>query len=63
MLPPAPAPELIEEMMAFLACAPLDPANVPMFVEDLHLDGADHGAVTWKDDDPGRRCAPTRTSS
>jgi len=52
VLPPAPAPALIEEMMAFLACAPLDPANVPMFVEDLHLDGADHGAVTWKDTIP-----------
>ncbi|MFN8027159.1 MAG: NAD(P)/FAD-dependent oxidoreductase [Acidimicrobiia bacterium] len=52
VLPPPPSPELIEEMMAFLATAPVDPAHVPMFTEDLHLDGADHSAVTWGDEIP-----------
>ena len=41
VLPPAPSDELIREMMAFLACAPLDDDVVPMFLEDLAelLDG------------------------
>ena len=58
-LPPAPSAELAEEMMSFLACAPVDPRVVPMFLEDLHLDGADSGAIEWGDEVPaevqGRR--------
>ncbi len=42
-----PSPELAHEMMSFLACAPVDDAVVPMFLSDLHLDGADSGAITW----------------
>ncbi len=52
VLPPAPSDELIREMMAFLACAPLDDDVVPMFLEDLHLDGADARAITWADEIP-----------
>ena len=52
VLPPAPSDELIHEMMAFLACAPVDDDVVPMFLEDLHLDGADAGAITWADEIP-----------
>ena len=52
MLPPPPSDELIREMMAFLACAPLDDDVVPMFLEDLHLDGADARAITWGDEVP-----------
>jgi 4-hydroxyacetophenone monooxygenase len=47
VLPPPPAPEVLREMMSFLACQDVDPAVVPMFVTDLHLDGADSGAITW----------------
>ena len=52
VLPPAPSDDLIREMMAFLACAPLDDDVVPMFLEDLHLDGADARAITWADEIP-----------
>lgn len=51
-LPPPPSPELIHEMMAFLAAAPVDESVVPLFAEDLHLDGADAGAITWADEVP-----------
>jgi 4-hydroxyacetophenone monooxygenase len=51
-LPPAPSPELAHEMMSFLACAPVSADVVPMFLEDLHLDGSDAGAITWSDEIP-----------
>ena len=49
-VPFVPPPALAHEMMSFLACAPVDEAVVPMFLEDLHLDGADSGAITWGDE-------------
>jgi 4-hydroxyacetophenone monooxygenase len=49
-LPPGPSPELVHEMMSFLSCAPVPDDVVPMFVEDLHLDGSDAGAITWGDE-------------
>ena len=52
MLPPPPSDELVHEMMAFLACGPVADAVVPMFLEDLHLDGADARAITWGDEIP-----------
>ena len=39
-------------MMAFLALRPVDDDVVPMFLEDLHLDGADARAITWGDEIP-----------
>ena len=42
--------DLVVEMMTFLAGQPLDEATGAMFVEDLHLDGADSGAITWGDE-------------
>lgn len=55
-VPFVPDPELAHEMMSFLACGEVDPAVVPMFLEDLHLDGADSGAITWRDEiAPDRR--------
>jgi 4-hydroxyacetophenone monooxygenase len=51
-LPPPPSPELVHEMMSFLACAPVSADVVPMFLEDLHLDGSDAGAITWGDEIP-----------
>jgi 4-hydroxyacetophenone monooxygenase len=52
VLPPPPSPELVHEMMSFLACEPVRDDVVPMFAEDLHLDGADAGAITWGDEIP-----------
>ena len=52
VLPPAPSHELVHEMMAFLACGEVADDVVPMFLEDLHLDGADAGAITWGDEIP-----------
>jgi 4-hydroxyacetophenone monooxygenase len=52
VLPPPPSPELMHEMMSFLACAPVADDVVPMFLEDLHLDGSDAGAITWGDEIP-----------
>jgi 4-hydroxyacetophenone monooxygenase len=52
VLPSPPSDELVVEMMSFLACAPVPEEVVPMFVEDLHLDGADAGAITWRDEIP-----------
>ena len=52
VLPPPPSPELVHEMMSFLACAPVSADVVPMFLEDLHLDGSDAGAITWGDEVP-----------
>ncbi len=50
VLPPPPSDELVREMMAFLACGPVADDVVPMFLEDLHLDGADARAITWGDE-------------
>ena len=50
--PQVPSPELVKELMDFMAAAPVDPAVVPMFADDLHFDGADSGAITWKDEIP-----------
>lgn len=52
VLPPAPPPEVLHEMMSFLACEPVADDVAPMFLEDLQLDGADHGAITWRDQIP-----------
>jgi len=51
-VPDTPSPELVKEMMDFMAAAPVDPAVVDMFADDLHLDGADSGAITWGDEIP-----------
>ena len=50
--PPPPSPELVHEMMNFLACAEVADEHFPLFLEDLHLDGSDAGAVTWGDEIP-----------
>ncbi len=52
VLPPPPAPELVIEMMSFIACETVNPAFVPMFTDDLHLDRADNGAIGWRDEIP-----------
>jgi len=46
----APTETELHEMMSFLAAAEVDPAVVPMFLEDLHIDGADAGEITWGND-------------
>ena len=45
--PVVPSLELVKELMDFMAAAPVDPAVVEMFADDLHFDGADSGAITW----------------
>ena len=52
VLRPPPSHELVHEMMSFLACGEVADDVVPMFLEDLHLDGADAGAITWGDEIP-----------
>jgi 4-hydroxyacetophenone monooxygenase len=52
VLPPPPTREVFAEMMAFLACGDVPADVVPMFLEDLHLDGSDAGAITWRDQIP-----------
>ena len=52
VLPPPPSDDVIREMMAFLACEPVADDVAPMFLEDLHFDGADAGAITWGDEIP-----------
>ena len=49
-VPYVPPPEVVEEMMDFLACAAVDRAAAPMFIDDLHLDGADSGRIEWGDE-------------
>jgi 4-hydroxyacetophenone monooxygenase len=46
-LPAPPSAEVLHEMMEFLACTPVDHEVAEMFLEDLHLDGSDAGAITW----------------
>ncbi len=52
VLPPPPSTELVHEMMDFLACAEVADEHFPLFLEDLHLDGDDAGAITWGDEIP-----------
>ena len=44
--------EVIEEMMAFIGAGPVDPDVIPMFLEDLHLDGGDSRAIDWGEEIP-----------
>ncbi|MFO0688372.1 MAG: NAD(P)/FAD-dependent oxidoreductase [Myxococcota bacterium] len=45
VLPPPPSEELIQEMMAWLVCAPVPGEYVPMMLEEMELDGSDSRAV------------------
>jgi len=45
-------PDVLNEMMSFIACKPVDGPLVPMFLEDLQFDGADSRAVSWGDEIP-----------
>jgi 4-hydroxyacetophenone monooxygenase len=42
-----PDAELVHEMMSFIVGSEVEAEVVPLFMDDLHLDGADSGAVTW----------------
>jgi 4-hydroxyacetophenone monooxygenase len=52
VLPPNPPEPVLREMMNFLACATVADDFVPMFLEDLNLDGADSHAIGWRDEIP-----------
>jgi 4-hydroxyacetophenone monooxygenase len=60
-VPFIPDTALAHEMMSFLAAAEVEDAVVELFLDDLHLDGSDSGAITWRDDIPAdhRRAAHT----
>jgi len=47
VLPAPPSPEILREMMEFLACVPVPEEVAEMFLEDLHLDGSDARAIAW----------------
>jgi 4-hydroxyacetophenone monooxygenase len=44
------SPEIIEEMMSFLACTPVEGVRQAMMLHDLSLDGGDCDAVRWGDE-------------
>jgi len=44
--------DVLREMMEFLGCRPVEGRLAEFFFDDLHLDGADRGAITWRDDVP-----------
>lgn len=46
------APELLHEMMEFVACGEVNQARSAMFMDDLSFGVADSGAITWRDDIP-----------
>jgi 4-hydroxyacetophenone monooxygenase len=52
VLPPPPPPAVLHEMMELLACTAVPDDVAEMFLEDLHLDGSDAGAITWGDEIP-----------
>ena len=60
-VPFIPDTALAHEMMSFLAAAEVEDAVVELFLDDLHLDGSDSGAITWRVDIPAdhRRAAHT----
>jgi 4-hydroxyacetophenone monooxygenase len=44
--------ELLQEMMSFLGCRPVEGRLAGLFFDDLQFDGADTGAITWGEDIP-----------
>ena len=54
-VPFVPDAALAHEMMSFIAAAPVEDEVVDLFLEDLHLDGADSGAITWRDEVPAEQ--------
>ncbi len=50
--PRMPSPEVIREMMAFLATRPVPESHVLMMLEEMQLDGADARSVAWGDEVP-----------
>ncbi len=51
-LPKELSHELLQEMMSFLGCRPVEGRLAGLFFDDLQFDGADAGAVTWSDEIP-----------
>jgi 4-hydroxyacetophenone monooxygenase len=48
--PHALSPDLVDEMMSFLACVPVESTRREMMLHDLSLDGGDCDAVRWGDE-------------
>jgi 4-hydroxyacetophenone monooxygenase len=49
VLPPPPSPEVVREIMEFLVCGPIPDEYIPLMLEELALDGADHRDERWAD--------------
>lgn len=56
-----PDEALATEMMSFLIGSAIDPDVVPMFRDDLQLDGADPDAIRWGNDVPPEVAADSHT--
>ena len=56
-LPPPPSPATIGEMMSFMVGEPVSDEYVPMFSEEMALDGGDLRDVTWDGVPAERRAA------
>ena len=52
-------PDLLQEMMDFLACKPVEGSKLAMFFEDMQFDGTDPRAVQWGPEVPDERKAAT----
>jgi 4-hydroxyacetophenone monooxygenase len=49
VLPPPPSPAVVRRMMEFLVCGEVPTEYVPLMLEELALDGADHRDLGWGD--------------
>jgi 4-hydroxyacetophenone monooxygenase len=57
-LPPPPSPELVREMMSFLACEEVPDNYVELMLEELELDGQDLRRVDVPADDEAKQAFP-----
>lgn len=58
VLPPPPGPELIREMMSWVACEDVPEEYVPMLLEEMELDGLDARRVEVHADAAAREAFP-----
>ncbi len=54
-VPFVPDAALAHEMMSFIAASEVDDGVVELFLDDLHLDGADSGAIEWREEIPAEQ--------
>jgi len=54
-LPPPPSPDTIRRMLSFMVGEPVPDEYVPMFLEEMELDGEDVRALRWDREVPAER--------